>query len=391
MGTEFDFDRPVCRKNTDSLKWNRYPPDVLPLWVADMDFCSPPAVVDALRRRVDHGFFGYGMPSETLRRLICRRLLERQGWEIAPDWIVFLPSLVCGLNVVCRGVGRPGGKVLVATPVYPPFLSAPGNQGKELTVLELSPVLGADGRLEYPLDLERLRRLLSEDVDLFIFCHPHNPTGRVYRRAELLELARLCRENEVILCSDEIHGDLLLDEVEFRSPACLDPALSPWVITLIAPSKTYNIPGLGCGMAIVADSNLRRRILAAARGIVPDVNVLGFAAAEAAYRDGESWLRAVLSYLRRNRDVAVDFVRKRWPEIPCTVPEATYLLWLDCRKAGIPGSPYRFFLDHARVALNDGAAFGAGGEGFVRLNFACSRSVLQTALERMDDALRRCR
>lgn len=224
---------------------------------------------------------------------------------------------------------------------------------------------------------------------MVLLCHPHNPTGRVYRRRELEDLATLCERYDAILCSDEIHNELLLEPVEFVSPAALDEVVARRTVTLIAPSKTFNIPGLGCSMAVVTDEALRRRLIAAARGIVPEVNVLGMVAAEAAYEHGDPWLEALIPYLRRNRDEAVHFVRRHWPGVRVTVPEATYLLWLDFRSLALPEPPFEFFLRKARVALNDGRTFGAGGEGFVRLNFGCPRSVLLEALGRMDEALRR--
>lgn len=388
-GEEFHFDQVVPRRGTDSLKWNRYPEDVLPLWVADMDFPSPPPVVDALIRRVRHGIFGYGIESQQLRELVCARLLRRQGWRVDPQAVVFLPGLVCGLNVVCRLVREAGGGVLVMTPVYPPFLSAPQNQGKGLHVLELRPEVRDGNTLVYPLDLDAVHRVIRRGVRLVLFCHPHNPTGRIYRRWELEELATLCERYDVLLCSDEIHHELLLDPVEFVSPAALDEVVARRTITLMAPSKTFNIPGLGCSMAVVTDESLRRRLVAAARGIVPEVNVLAMVAAQAAYQHGDAWLSALLLYLRRNRDEAVRFIHQHWPGVRVTVPEATYLLWIDFRRLELPEPPFDFLLRRARVALNDGRTFGQGGEGFVRLNFGCPRPLLLEALGRMDEALRR--
>ncbi len=381
-----NFDQPPVRRGTDSLKWQRYG-DALPLWVADMDFISPEPVLAALRDRVAHGVFGYGAPPDELTETLCARMADLYRWAVAPDEIVYLPGLVSGLNVVCRAVGEPGDAVLVQTPVYPPFLSAPTNQDRRLLAAELC-AESRDGRLHYTFDDDAFAASIGPRTRLFILCHPHNPVGRAFDAAELTRLATLCERHDLVVCSDEIHCDLLFDDRRHTPFATLSPEIARRCITLMAPSKTFNIAGLGASFAIIQNPELRRRFKRAMRGIVPDANILGLTAALAAYRHGGDWLRELLVYLAANRDYAADYIARHLPGVRATVPEATYLTWLDCREAGISGNPHEFFLENAQVALNDGAAFGPGGEGFVRLNFGCPRTTLAEGLERMRVALR---
>ena len=381
----YDFDHSPIRRGTDSLKWQRYGA-ALPLWVADMDFAAPEPVLAALHERVTHGVFGYGAPPEELTEILCARMAERYGWAVAPEQIVYLPGLVSGLNVVCRAVGEPGDEVLVQTPVYPPFLTAPEHQDRRLVTAELC-AERRDGRLHYSFDDTAFAAAMGSRTRLFILCHPHNPVGRAFSVDELSRLATLCERHDLTICSDEIHCDLLLDRRRHTPLAALAPDIAQRCITLMAPSKTFNIAGLGASFAIIQHPELRRRFKQAMRGIVPDANILSLSAALAAYRHGDDWLRALLDYLTANRDYLVEYVARHLPGISSTVPEATYLAWLDCRGANLPGNPHQFFLKKADVALNDGATFGPGGEGFVRLNFGCPRSMLTEGLERMRAAL----
>ncbi len=381
----YDFDHSPIRRGTDSLKWQRYGA-ALPLWVADMDFAAPEPVLAALHERVTHGVFGYGAPPEELTEILCARMAERYGWAVAPEQIVYLPGLVSGLNVVCRAVGEPGDEVLVQTPVYPPFLTAPEHQDRRLVTAELC-AERRDGRLHYSFDDTAFAAAMGSRTRLFILCHPHNPVGRAFSVDELSRLATLCERHDLTICSDEIHCDLLLDRRRHTPLAALAPDIAQRCITLMAPSKTFNIAGLGASFAIIQHPELRRRFKQAMRGIVPDANILSLSAALAAYRHGDDWLRALLDYLTANRDYLVEYVARHLPGISSTVPEATYLAWLDCRGANLPGNPHQFFLKKADVGLNDGATFGPGGEGFVRLNFGCPRSMLTEGLERMRAAL----
>jgi cystathionine beta-lyase len=343
-----------------------------------MDFRSPPAVTEALHQRVEHGVFGYTAPSSELVATVLEMLQRECDWQVSAEWLVWLPGLVCGLNVACRAVGAPGDGVATFTPVYPPFLSAPGLAGRELLSL---PLVCNGG--QWQMDLDALERAVTPRTRLLLFCSPHNPVGRVWNREEQLALLELAERHDLVVCSDEIHAGLVLDEGKRHIPfAALSPEAARRSITLQAPSKTYNIPGLGCSFAVIPDQGLRRSFRHVMAGIVPHVNLLGYTATLAAYRDGEAWRQALLGYLRENRDLALRAIAgmpglKTWPV------EATYLAWVDARGLGVD-DPTGFF-EEGGVGLSDGAPFGA--PGFVRLNFGCPRSLLETAMERMQSAL----
>jgi cystathionine beta-lyase len=375
----FDFDHPPDRRGSDSVKWGRYGGrDVLPLWVADMDFAAPPAVLAALHGRVDHGVFGYGDAPASLVDAVVESLARDHAWRIDPQWIIWLPGLVTGLNVVCRAVGESGDAVLTATPVYPPFLSAPRFSGRDVITVDLVDVGNC-----WQWDLARLESAITPRTRLLMLCNPHNPVGRAFTRAELTAIAEIAERHDLVICSDEIHCGLVLDERAHHVPmATLDQGIADRCVTLMAPSKTWNIPGLGCSFAVVSNARLRRRLLEVMRGIVPHVNVLGFAATEAAYRDGSAWREALLAYLRSNARCVLGAIA-RMPGLSSWPVEATYLAWIDARGLGVD-NPARFF-EQAGVGLSDGADFGA--PGFVRLNFGCCRSTLEEALARMGRAI----
>lgn len=382
----FNFDEVVERRGTDSSKWHRYGEDVLPLWVADMDFRSPEPVLRALHERVEHGVFGYSIDSPQLKAIICDRMQRFYGWKVQPDDIVYLPGLVCGLNVVSRAIGQPGDGVLVTTPVYPPFLSAPTNQDRTLHAAQLA-VSTQGNRLYYSVDYDAFRAAIQPNTRLFSLCNPHNPVGRAYTPDELHHMADICLSHNLVICSDEIHCDLLLSGTRHTPIAALAPEIANQSITLFAPSKTYNLPGLGCSLAIIQNEELRKRVQKAAAGIVPHVNALGYVAAAAAYSECDEWLEALRAYLTSNRDYLLGYVGKHLPQLHSTAPEATYLAWIDCRASGIEGNVQKHCLHTAKVAFNDGAAFGTGGAGFIRVNFGCPRSLLEDGLERLRTAL----
>ncbi|MCS6849068.1 MAG: PatB family C-S lyase [Anaerolineae bacterium] len=383
----FDFDQIIDRRRPGCVKWASYPSDVIPMWVADMDFRSPEPVRRALAERVAEGVFGYEFPHDALTQAICAWLERRYCWRVQPNEIVFLPGLVSGLNLVCRAFGRVGDSAVVLTPVYFPFFSAPANHGMTLAKVELRYRVEGQ-RVHVELDDEAFARAIGPRTSLFIHCHPHNPVGHAWTRDELRRLAEICLANDVLICSDEIWSDLTLDGAPHVPMASLAPEVAQRCITLMAPSKTFNLPGLGFGFAVIQNEKLRQRFVASNNGVLPHPNALGLAAAQAAYTQCDDWLAALQRYLSANRDVMLDYLAENMPEVRATVPQATYLGWLDCREAGIAGNPYKFFLDRARVALSDGATFGPGGEGFLRFNFGCPRAQMLEALDRMRAALR---
>jgi cystathionine beta-lyase len=378
-----DFDELIDRRASDSIKWHAYDADVLPLWVADMDFRAPEPVIQALQQRVAHGVFGYCLAPPELREVIVERLARLYGWQVSTEDLVFTPGVVPGFNLAARAVTSPGDGMLVQTPVYPPILHAPANCS--LTANEMELTRRPDG--QYEVDFDLFAATITERTRVFLLCNPHNPVGRVFRRDELERLAELCLRHDIIICSDEIHCDLLFPGSQHIPIASLAPEIADRTITLMAPSKTYNIAGLYCSVAIIQNPELRQKFNTAGADLVGWPNILGYTAALAAYRDGQPWLDEVLRYLEGNRDFLLQYVAEHLPGISMAKPEATYLAWLDCHQAGLPGNPHEFFLKEAKVALNDGATFGPGGDGFVRLNFACPRATLVEALERMKTAL----
>ncbi len=375
----FNFDSSVERRGTASLKWDKYGNrDIIPLWVADMDFQSPPAVIQALQQRVAYGVFGYTIAPMKLNDTVVGMLKNLYGWEIEADWLVWLPGLVTGLNVVCRALGEKGDDVITAVPVYPPFLTAPGHFYQNLIKVPLE-----EKNNHWQFDFDRLERSITAKTRVFILCNPHNPVGRVYTRQELETLATICKKHDIVICSDEIHCGLILDKDKPHIPtASLDPETAARTITLMAASKTFNLPGLGCAFAVISDKNLRQRFKDAMAGIVPMVNALGYTATRVAFGACSDWHEALLDYLRGNRDT-IQAAVSRMPHLTMAPVEATYLAWIDMRAAGIK-NPTTFF-EHAGVGLQDGVEFD--GPGFVRLNFGCSRSLLEKALQRMAKAL----
>jgi len=380
----YDFDRPVDRKQTDSHKWQRYAGDVIPLWVADMDFVSPEPVVEALHRRVDHRVFGYSRPDRDLSIVIQERLMRLYGWDVREEEIVFIPGVVPGLSLSFQMCAAPGEGVLAQPPVYFHFISDPVRRGRLL----IDPPLAPKGET-YEIDFDAFERSITASTRVFLLCNPHNPVGRVFTPSELMRLAEICLRHHIIICSDEIHCDLVYPGSRHTPIATLGPEVADQTITLMSPSKTFNLAGLGAAFAVIKNPDLRERWTREGQGIVPHVNIMGHTAALAAFAEGQEWLDQVLAYLQGNRDFLARFVRERLPHIKMARMEATYLAWLGCKGAGIPGNPSAFFLKEAHVALNDGREFGKGGEGFVRLNFACTRAVLTEALERMEQALKR--
>jgi cystathionine beta-lyase len=369
----FDFDAPVDREGTWSTRWERYAGrDVIPLWVADTDFRAPPAVLEALAKRVAHGVLGYTVPPDALREAIVERMRALYAWGIEPGWIVFLPGVVPGLHLAARTLVPVGGHALSPTPVYHHFDRALQLAGREYTRL---PLVLRDGRWVY--DEDGFAKAAKKNTAAFFLCNPQNPGGTVFTRAELLRLAALSRGMTIV--SDEIHCDLVLDAGKRHVPiASLAPEISRRTVTLMSPNKAFNFPGAGCAWAIVEDPVLRRSFGADVEAhALPSPSTFGYDASLAAYRAGGAWLEAQVDYLRGNRDLVEAEIG-----LPMAHVEATYLAWIDCSSLGVP-DPHARFLEKG-VALSPGSQFG--DPGFVRLNFGTQRARLREALARIRSA-----
>ena len=377
----YDFDKCPDRKGHGSLKWDKYKnSDILPLWVADMDFTTAPEIIEALRDRLDHAVFGYTIPYETPVEAVLNYLRKRHNYSAEAAWLNFLPGLVPALNVCCRAFTQPGESILTATPVYPPFLSAPQYADRQ----RIDVPLCLDKNDRWTLDFEAMEKAVRPDTRLFILCNPHNPVGRVYTREELTQLADFCQRHDLIVLSDEIHCDLIIDEqASHIATATLSPEIARRTVTLMAPSKTYNLPGLACAYSIIEDDELRQKFRKTLRGLITEVNCFGYTACAAAYNHGEPWRQALISYLRSNYQIVYDFVQNELPGIHFRPMQATYLAWLDVSALEL-SNPAAHFEAHG-VGLSDGIPFQ--GRGHLRLNFGCPRDRLTEGLEKMARAV----
>ncbi|WP_104205320.1 MalY/PatB family protein [Billgrantia saliphila] len=390
---KFDFATPVARRHPEkgdwpSQKWHRYDADILPLWVADMDFRSPPALIEAMQARVEHGVFGYGRIPDSLKHTLCAWSEREYAWALEPEWQLWLPGVVPALHLASLALTEPGEGVLTVTPIYPPFLKVAERTGRLPQQAQLAEP--ADPGEPWRLDLAALEAAITPETRLLLWCHPHNPTGRVWRHEELAGLAALIERHDLLVVSDELHCDLLLDDGAVHRPlAAAFPSLAARTVTLWAPSKTFNIAGLSAACAVISDPELRQRFADRLSGLMPDVNVLGLVAAEVAYAQGNPWRLELLEVLRGHRRTLIERVAA-WPGVAFAPPESTYLAWFDLRRAeglaGRGGSPQQVLLEEAGVALSDGADFG--WPGFVRLNFGTTAAQLDEALTRLDDVLK---
>jgi len=375
MTNTINFDTLIDRRDTDSNKWDRYKDtDILPMWVADSDFSVAPEIIEALNGRISHGVFGYSHPPQKLIELVVERMARHYAWNIRPEWLVWQPGIVNGLNLACRSVGSSGEGVFIPSVIYPPFTDAPELSGRTSRPV---PMIQAD--LRWVLDLQWLAQNISANDRLLLLCNPQNPGGSVYNRAELSRLAELVVSRDLIICSDEVHSDLILDADKKHIPiASLDREIEKRSITLMAPSKTFNTPGLGCSFAIIPDRELRQRYKKVKQGIVPYVNILGYIAAQTAYESGGDWNRQQVDYLRGNRDYLlreINLIRG----LRLDPIEATYLAWIDVSELGLK-NPAKFF-EQAGVGMSAGREFG--DKRFMRLNFGCPRSLVEQAVTRI--------
>jgi cystathionine beta-lyase len=391
---KYNFDTVIDRRSSNSIKWTKFPEDVLPLWVADMDFQAPPAVLEALHKAVEHGVFGYEMPSQELFATVAERMDRLYNWKVEPEMVVAVPGLVSGFNLAARITCQIGDGILMQTPVYFPFLKVHKNVGLTRQMAQLA-CKRDESTVSYQVDWDVFESAVNSggsQTRLFLLCNPQNPTGQVYSRDELSRMAEICQKNDIIICSDEIHSELLLGGSKHIPIAMLSPEIAARTITLVAPSKTFNVAGLFCGFAIIPDPALRERYQNTIERLTMHVASIGQVSAQVAMSGiCDDWLSDLKEYLTANRDFVVDYVRKNLPGMRVTIPDATYLAWLDCNdliNSGKLEKPVcEFLIEKFRVALNDGAEFGPGGEGFIRLNFGCPRSTLEDGLERIRQAL----
>jgi cystathionine beta-lyase len=391
----FQFDQVVDRRAIDRInKWTWYPEDVLPMWVADMDFLTPRPIIRAIQTALKHGILGYELAGKVLLETVAARMEKLYSWKISPEMIVPLPGIGAGLSAFVRTASTPGEGVLVQPPIFPPFIQGVSLLERASRQAEL--VQGMrDGNLYYEMDFGAFEQAVHKwntKVSVFLLCNPHNPVGRAYTQAELSRIAEICLEQDITICSDEIHSEILLDGARHFPIASLSPEIEKKSVTLIGPGKSFNMSGLFCAFAVIPESGLREKFQTELKRTALEVNNLGLVAARAAYSgECDEWLLALRKYLQANRDLALAFIKSELPDLQATAPEATYLLWLDCNtliKSGkITGIPAKFFLETGKLALTDGGEFGPGGQGFVRLNFACPRLVLEEGLVRMKKAL----
>ncbi|MCK5163568.1 MAG: PatB family C-S lyase [Desulfobacula sp.] len=378
---KYNFDEIIDRTSTSSMKWEKYKDkDIIPMWVADMDFKVAPPISDTLQQSIEHGIFGYTVIPDKLNEIIIAKLDTLYDWKIKKEWIMWVPGVVCALNNACATFGESQDKIVTTAPIYPPFLTAPQNCGKKLVTV---PMIDVNHRAT--LDFDTLEKELKENTGLFMFCSPYNPCGTVFTKDEIHRIVELCAAYDVVICSDEIHSDFVLDEDKHHIPtASVSQTAKDLTITLMAPSKTYNIPGLGCSFAVIPNKGLRKKFKTSLKGLIPEVNLLGLFAAKAAYKECDEWLSQLILYLRKNRDIVQDRVNKM-PGCKLNPIESTYLAWVDVRDTGLK-DPVGFF-EQAGVGLSDGIFFDQ--KGFVRLNFGCPRSVLEKGLKRMGAALKK--
>ncbi|AZT85571.1 putative C-S lyase [Marinobacter sp. NP-4(2019)] len=385
-----DFDTLVIREQTCSVKFDARravfgTEDVMPLWVADMDFPAPEAVTRALEARARHPIYGYSLFPDSLYQSMMDWFRDRHGWSIERDWILMAPGVVPSLHAACMAFAEPGEGVIIQSPVYPPFFSAIRQTGR--TVIE-NPLDCVDGR--YQMNLEHLEQCAArDDARLLVLCSPHNPVGRVWSDEELRAVLDIARRHGLVVLSDEIHCDLVYPDKPVH--CVLDRLAGPEdaLVTAVAPSKTFNMPGLGLSALVISDPDRRQAMKTVFDSLhMLQCNPFSIAGFEAGYRFGGPWLDELMAYLQQNRDYVADYLTQRLPEITLSVPEGTYLLWLDCRVLALGDKDLKqFFVRDAGVGMNPGLTFGDCGSGFMRMNIGCPRAVLEQALERIEAAI----
>lgn len=386
---KYNFDKLIDRKGTDSKKWNNLTEDygsedLLPMWVADMDFQSPPEVIDALKERVEHGIFGYPYIGDDVYDSIIKWSKKRYDWDIKKEWIIFTPGVVVGLNIAIKEIGEKGDKVVVQTPVYPPFFRILENNDRELNANPIK----FDGE-NFVMDFEALEENIDDKTKAMMLCNPHNPVGRAWSKDELTRLGDICIKNDMKIISDEIHCDLTLKGTKHIPIASISPELADRTITLMSPGKSFNVAGLFTSIAIIPNKELREKLNHSLEQMeIGKVATFGAVGLEAAYSKGENWINEALIYIEDNMDFAIEYINKNIPEIKVGKPDATFLLWLDFREFRKTADEINeALLKIGKIVLNDGRPYGEGGEGYFRLNVGCPRVTLEEGLERIKKAI----
>lgn len=394
---KYDFDQICNRKDTDCLKWDMLDSvfgedDIIPLWVADMDFPVAEPVKQALKERVDHPFYGYTRPGAGIVDAVVKRMKDKFNWNIEPEWVVFTPGVVPALHIAIRSLTHPGDEVLLQQPVYYPFFPAVTGSGCQIVNNGLKLV---DGK--YEIDFEDLEARLvpgsglgsnPNRIKTMIFCNPHNPVGRVWSKDEIAKIGKIAIDNGLVVISDEIHCEILFDNHQHVPFATISKEFEQNCIICMSPSKTFNLAGLDVSSIIIPNKKIREDFINTQSGMVPGPNLFGLTALEAAYRHGDEWLEQVMAYIKENLDFLIDYIENKIPGIEVIKPQGTYLIWLDCRKLGMDNQELKnFMLKEAKVGLNDGFIFGKEGSGFVRMNIACPRTILKESLKRIDKAV----
>ena len=395
---KYDFDRVCDRRNTNSVKWDSVQSifgqnDVIPMWVADMDFPAAQPIVDALKKRAEHPYYGYTQPGPSIHEAIVERMNRKFQWKIKPEWIVFTPGVVPALNIAVRSLTHPGDEVIIQKPVYYPFFPAVTSGGCQIVNNGLKRIQD-----RYEMDLENLENLLGPRMGMvpiprrikaMILCNPHNPVGRLWDRAELIRMGEMVVRHGVTVISDEIHCEILFKGFRHTPFASISEEFEQNCIVCMAPSKTFSLAGLEASAIIIPNKNLRRNFASARTGILPGPNIFGYTALEAAYRFGDEWLDQVLEYLQGNLDYLLNYFTSKIPRIKVIPPQGTYLIWLDFNDLGMDDLELRRFMrEKARVGLDDGFLFGKAGCGFQRMNIACPRNLLKEALTRIETAVK---
>lgn len=385
----FDFDKEINRYNTGSYKWDEAEKifgdrDILPMWTADMDFKSPPFVIDAMKLRAEHGVFGYTVKTESYNEAVVDWMNRRHNWNIEKDWICFSPGIAPALSFIVQAFTKPGDKIVIQPPVYYPFHSVVEQNERELVC---NPLKLEDGK--YVMDFDDLRSKLDSQVKLLILCSPHNPGGRVWTKEEQIELGEICLEHNVLVVSDEIHFDLIFKDHTHTPFAAISEEFAQNTIVCTAPTKTFNVAGLLTANIIIPNRHLREIFMETMnKNILVFMNSFGIAATESAYKYGDEWLDQCLEYLQQNLDFLTNCIENNVKELKVIKPEGTYLVWIDCSELGMDDKRLeQFMLKEAKVAPSMGYTFGSGGEGYIRINIGCPRFRLEEGLKRIEKAV----